>query len=40
MGAIAAKLGGIGEMKATIDDLKKKMDMIEGLTKKLEDGSK
>ena len=39
MGAIAAKLGGIGQMKSDVDALKKKMDMIEGVANKLKAAS-
>lgn len=40
MGAIAAKMGGIGKMKSDVDELKKKMALIEGVTNKLKDASK
>ncbi len=40
MGAIAAKMTGLGQMRSDIDSLKEKMGMIENLTKKLEDAGK
>ena len=40
MGAIAAKLGGIGEMRTNINNLKKQMTTIEGITNKLKDAGK
>lgn len=40
MGAVAAKLGGIGDMRNDINDLKKKMALFEGISNKLKDATK
>lgn len=40
MGAAAAKLGGFGQMKDDIEELKKHMQMIEGIAGKLQETGK
>jgi uncharacterized phage infection (PIP) family protein YhgE len=40
MGAVAASMSGFGKMRSDIDELKKAIAMIEGITSKLQDGGK